>query len=487
MDEINIDFTTKPIFKYFKEISKIPRCSGNEKSISDYLVNFAKSRNLEVEQDDKLNVLIKKRAFPGYEKAPTVILQGHMDMVCAKNKTTKHDFKKDPIKLRIEEDMIYARGTTLGSDDGIALSYVLSLLNSKDIPHPPLRILITTEEETGLKGASNLDPKFLEGKMLINMDCEKEGILFSSSAGGIRIKHNIQATWKKPKKDYISYLINIKGLNGGHSGIEIDKQRGNANKLIGRFLDDLLCEMKYDMSDINGGSKMNAIPREAEAIIFVNPSDISRLKAKVNLWNLVFKNELKSSDPNVTLCIKKIKKKDLKVFSRDTMHKVISLLILMPNGVQTMSKDIEGLVESSTNFGVVETSKEGILFESAIRSNVKSLKYNILNKARLIANILDIGFEKDSDYPEWEYEPISKLRDIFKKVYHTLFKKELEVAAIHAGLECGFFKEKNKNLDIISFGPNMYDVHTPNEHISISSIERTWKYLLGVLKEINFL
>ena len=485
MIDVNVKVSTKPVFRYFEEISKIPRCSGNEKAISDYLVAFAKSKNLEVEQDDAQNILIKKPATPGYEKTPTVILQGHMDMVCDKKKSAKHDFKKDPIELRVKGDMLYAKDTTLGADNGIAIAYALALLDSNTIPHPPLKILITTEEEVGLRGAAALDSKYLEGDMLINMDCEEEGILFSSCAGGIRAKHYIPAEWENPKKNCISYLISIRGLKGGHSGVEIDKGRGNSNKLMGRFLNDLLQEVEYFISEINGGSKMNAIPQEADTTILINSCNESKLVAKVDEWNSIFKNELKASDPGVTLSAKRLDNTALKVLSRDAMRKVIALLVIMPNGVQTMSKDIEGLVESSTNLGVVGTSNAGILSESAIRSNVKTLKYNILNQVRMIANILDIDFETDSDYPEWEYSPNSKLRDIFKRVYTDRYNNKLKVAAIHAGLECGLFKGKNKNLDMVAFGPNMYDVHTPNEHISISSIERTWEYLLAVLEEIK--
>jgi len=485
MIDVNVKVSTKPVFRYFEEISKIPRCSGNEKAISDYLVVFAKSKNLEVEQDDARNILIKKPATPGYEKAPTVILQGHMDMVCDKKKSVKHDFKKEPIKLRVKGDMLYAKDTTLGADDGIAIAYALALLDSNDIPHPPLKVLITTEEEVGLRGAAALDPKYLEGDMLINMDCEEEGILFSSCAGGIRVRHFIPAEWENPGKNCISYLISIKGLKGGHSGIEIDKGRGNSNKLMGRFLDDLLQEVEYFISEINGGSKMNAIPQEADTTVLINPCNESKLLSKVDEWNSIFKNELKVSDPGVTLSAKRLDNTALKVLSGDTMKKVIALLVIIPNGVQTMSKDIGGLVESSTNLGVVTTSDVGILLESAIRSNVKSLKYNILNQTRMIANVLDIGFEVDSDYPEWEYEPDSELREIFKKVYRSIYNSEVKVTSVHAGLECGLFKGKNKNLDMVAFGPNMYDVHTPNEHISISSIERTWEYLLAVLGEIK--
>ncbi len=485
MGEIKQEILTDPVLNYFDKISKIPRCSGNEKEISDFLVSFARTKNLEVEQDESLNVLIKKPAFPGYENAPAVIIQGHMDMVCDKNKSKEHDFETDPIELRIEGDMLYAKDTTLGADNGIAVAYALALLDSNDIPHPPLRILLTTEEEVGLKGAAALKSEFLEGDMLINIDCEEEGILFSSCAGGIRATHFVEAVWGNPEKDYIPYLIYVKGLKGGHSGAEINKGRGNANKLMGRFLNALSGEVGFQIGKINGGSKMNTIPREAEVTIYIKPSDENKLKAEIEEWNTIFKKELRTKDPDIILNAGKVTERGVKVLSKETTEKIINLLVVMPDGVQTMSGDIEGLVESSTNLGVVSTSDSGILVESAIRSNIKSLKYNILNQLKAITNILNIKLDTDSDYPEWEYQPDSKLREIFSTVYKDMYQKELKIAAIHAGLECGFFKEKNKNLDIVAFGPDLYDVHTPDEHINIPSLKRTWKYLLNVLKEIK--
>jgi dipeptidase D len=474
-----------PVFRYFEEIAKIPRCSGHEKAISDYLVNFAKSKNLKVERDNALNVLIIKPAFPGYEGAPTTILQGHMDMVCDKNKSSQHDFVKDPIEFRIEEDMLYAKDTTLGADDGIAIAYALSILESNSIPHPPLRVLMTTGEEIGLRGVSALNPSFLKGDFLINLDCEKEGILFTSCAGGVRTRHYIPATWENIEEDCISYLINIKGLKGGHSGIDINKNRGNSNKIMGRFLSDLINKIDYHLVRINGGSKRNAIPRETESIVLINPSDKERLEEKVSIWNKILKNELKYSDPRFALKAEIIENSTTKVLKKDTINKLVNLLLVIPNGVQTMSSEFKGLVESSTNLGLVNTSEANILCESAIRSNVKSLKYYILKKLKTIASMLDINVESDLDYPEWEYQPDSKLREICKNVYKKMYQREPKIAAIHAGLECGFFKEKNENLDIISVGPDMYDVHSPNEHISISSIERNWEYLLRILKEIT--
>jgi dipeptidase D len=485
MNNKNKSLPTIPVFKYFEDIAKIPRCSGNEKAISDYLVNFAKSKNLKVEQDNTLNVLIKKPASSGYENAPIVILQGHMDMVCDKINISQHDFKKDSIEFKIKKDMLYAKDTTLGADNGIAIAYCLSILESNIIPHPPLRVLMTTGEEIGLRGVSALNPSFLKGDFLINLDCEQEGVLFSSSAGGVRIRHYIPVTWEDIEENYISYLIKINGLRGGHSGIDINKNRGNSNKLMGRFLNDLINKIDYHLIRINGGSKRNAIPHETEAKILISLSDRRKLEVKINEWNQILKNEFRISDPDISINIERIKINDIKVIKSDTLKKIINLLLILPNGAQTMSSEFQELVESSINIGVIKTLNSGILFESSIRSNIKSLKDSILEQLRVMSGILNVSFESDLDYPEWEYQPNSKLREICRKVYKKMCKREPKITAIHAGLECGFFKKKNKNLDIVSIGPDMYDVHSPNEHISISSIERNWEYLLRILKEIT--
>lgn len=473
------------VFHYFEEISKIPHGSGNEKAISDYLVDFAKQHGLEVIQDPAMNIIIKKGPSLGYENAPTVIIQGHMDMVCEKNKDTVHDFEKDPLQLRVIEDMLYATNTTLGADNGIAIAYALAILAANDIPHPPLEVLVTVEEETGMGGAMTIDPSHLKGSILINIDSEEEGHLLVSCAGGVRTKHILSIAWEDVKAGTDTYGIRIRGLKGGHSGMEIDKGRGNANKLMGRILNDFSTVCQFQMIDINGGSKMNAIPRECDALLSVSQEDEQALKTKIEEWNQLLKNELRVSDPDVVVKLDRVDDEIKKVFSKDTTHKVIASLVLIPNGVQTMSMDIQGLVESSTNLGVVTTDQDMVRFESAIRSSVRSLKYKILNEAKMVAKILDCELKADSDYPEWSYNPDSKIRPLFQKVYEEKYGEEAKIIAIHAGVECGLFKEKMEHLDMISFGPNMYDVHTPNEHLSISSTERTWDYLLSVLKEIK--
>lgn len=473
------------VFKYFEEITQIPRGSGNEKGISDYLVAFAKKNNLEVIQDGALNVIIKKPGTSGYENAPTVILQGHMDMVNEKNQNTVHDFDKDPLKLRIEGDMIYATGTTLGSDNGVAVAYAMAILASNEIAHPPIEVLVTTEEETGMGGAVALNPEHIKGRTLINIDSEEEGKLLVSCSGGVRATTTLKINWTPIAEASVTCAVRVRGLKGGHSGMEIHKERGNSNKIMGRFLSDLKLVLSFDICALNGGSKSNAIPREADATLVVKTADIEAIKEKASAWNVILKNELKVSDPDINVEVEVIPNRYDKMFSKDTTEKAIELLTLLPNGIQTMSMDIAGLVQSSTNLGVVTTTSEVINYDSAIRSSVRSLKVDIMNQSRIISELIGAEFKTESDYPDWEYDPNSKVRKVFENVYKNLNGTDPEIVAIHAGVECGLFKEKFGEIDMISFGPNLYDVHTPDEHFSISSTERMWDYLIAVLKELK--
>ncbi len=485
MSDILSKLNPEPVFRYFEEISQIPRGSGSEKAVSDYLVEFANKHNLKVVRDEVLNVTIKKPATPGYENAPAVIIQGHMDMVNEKNKETVHDFDKDPIKLRIVDDYIYATDTTLGADNGIAVAYALALLAAKDIPHPALEVLMTTNEESTMGGALNLDASHLEGRLLINIDSEEEGKLLVSSAGGTKARVVLPIEWIPAKYEFAAYKVVIGGMNGGHSGIDIDKGRGNANKLMGRLLSSLDNEFEMYIADISGGLKSNAITREAEAIITLIPMDFKCLDESIQEWDRIFKNELRATDAGVYVKLEKSFEKAEKVLSVATMRKLISALVLLPNGVQSMSKELEGLVESSTNLGVVQISGDELFLVNEVRSSIKSLKHSIRNQVKMLAEVLGGKLEIDSDYPEWEYNPKSMLRQLFMDVHKEKYDKEAEIVAIHAGLECGVLIQKLPGLDAISIGPNLYDVHTPKEHLSISSTKNVWEYLLEVLKEMK--
>ncbi|MDQ0151032.1 aminoacyl-histidine dipeptidase [Eubacterium multiforme] len=474
----------KKVFEFFEELTKIPHGSYHEKEISDYLVDFAKKRNLEVTQDKALNVIIRKPATKGYENSTPVIIQGHMDMVCEKAADSDHDFEKEPLKLRIEGDNLYATKTTLGADDGIAVAYALAILDSNDIPHPALEVVVTTAEEVGMDGAMALDTKALNGKVLLNIDSEEEGVFLVGCAGGIETK----ATFSNDLEEKTGTCMQLKvsGLLGGHSGIEIIKQRANANKLMGRLLFEIGKSVDFNLVEINGGTKHNAIPRECIASITVkNEEDIKKVKDIYKKMEDDFKVEYRVADPNLSISECNCCSENNKQFTAKKTSELVDFLVAAPNGVQNMSKDIEGLVQTSLNLAVIKTNENGIEMTISIRSSIKSLKYEVFNTLSVIAKRTNTKFEKISEYPEWQYDPDSKIRELCKKVYKDLFNKDAEISAIHAGLECGLFKETMKDTDMISFGPSIYDAHTENEHLCISSTERTYKLLLEVLKEMK--
>ena len=474
------------VFKYFSEISKIPRGSGNEKQISDYLVSEGKRLGLEAIQDDALNVVIKKKATPGYENSPIVIIQGHMDMVCEKNKGTEHDFEKDPIKLRVDGDYLYATDTTLGADNGIAVAMGMALLASTDIPHPALEVVFTSDEEESMNGAMKLNGDLFKGQYIINIDSEEEGTITVSCAGGVTAIVTIDKAYKDVDSK-VAYIIDIKGLLGGHSGMEINKQRANSNVLMGRVLNHLVnhVNMNVDLVSVSGGAKNNAIPREAEAVILVDKNDEAKLEQELDNILKVFKNEFKTSDPNIQLLSKKSDDNYDKALTDEVRDNYIAVTNLMPAGIQTMSMDIEGLVESSTNLGVIHNNDDAIVFEFATRSSVKSLKDVIISKMTLLCNRLGVKLELEDDYPEWEYAKDSKLEQICVDTYEEVTGKKPHITAIHAGLECGLLLDAIKGAQAVSIGPNLFDVHTPNEHLDIKSTERTWDYLLAILKNIK--
>lgn len=474
------------IFYHFEQISKIPRGSGNEKAISDYLLDFGKSLGLECIQDAALNIIIKKPASIGYENAPAVIIQGHMDMVCEKNSDKEHDFEKDPINLVVKGDYIYADRTTLGADDGIAVAYAMTLLEDNTIEHPAIEVLLTTDEEAGMSGAMALQPHYINGKIVLNLDSEEEGKLLVSCAGGIRTKSILPIEWIDKKNDTIAYNLVIRGLKGGHSGMEIHLGRGNSNKLMGRLLKNIDKELDFNLVSLNGGSKNNAIPRESSSIITVSQKDERKLLDIKRRVCEELKNEFSKKDPNLRVHLLEVEESVDKVFSDDSTKKAVDLLYMYPNGVNTVSSDIQGLTESSTNLGVVTTLENSIEYDSTARSSVSSLKDEIVTRSKCITEILGGKLVTESSYPEWPYKTDSKIREVCKDVYERMYEKTPEIVAIHAGVECGLFKEKLGNdVDMISFGPDIIDIHTPNEHISISSVERCYEYLLEVLKEIK--
>jgi len=462
------------VMYYFEAISRIPRESGNEQAVSDYIKGVGKDLGFETIQDAHNNVIIKKAASPGKEDADPVILQGHMDMVCAKEQDKVIDFDNDPIELIVDGDFITADGTTLGADNGIAVAMTLALLEDADAVHPRIEALFTTEEETGMGGAINVDGKHFKGKTLINIDSEEEGIFTVSCAGGVRIFFRQPYTHVKNPYNR-SCEIEISGLTGGHSGIEIHEGRANSIKLMGRVLNRI--KPIAGISSLEGGEKMNAIPKRAKAIVSVN-EDIT---AAIQQMEQVFKDEFRVTDPGLKITVAACKKQEM-MMDPTCMKDLINAMLLLPCGVQTMSSDIQGLVESSNNVGVLHTHDDLVTIESAARSSVKTLRDEIVDRFYALGKLTGAQIELQSEYPSWPYNPDSKIRETMKHVYEKMYGKKPEIMAIHAGLETGILSERIGRIDMISMGPNMWDVHTPNEKLSISSTERTFLFLKELLK-----
>lgn len=471
------------VFKYFEEISNIPRCSFNEKEISDYLVQFAKDRSLEVFQDDIFNVVIKKNATPDLIGAPTIVLQGHTDMVCEKNAITIHNFDSDPIKILVQDENIKADGTTLGADNGLAVAMMLAILDSSEISHPNLECIFTSQEEVGLNGAQFLDPNWISGKTMINLDSEEYGNFLVSCAGGGSVELSLDTNWTILDGNYKILQLKISGLKGGHSGLNIIEERGNAIKILGRMLSELDKEMNFEIQSIQGGSKDNAIPREATANIAIGASKFDLIQNFLEKWQGIINAELRGKDNPAQIQVEEIETDKVTVFNQETKRKIIYLLSTVPNGVNTMSADIDGLVESSKNLGVImqDSSMTKIIF--SVRSSVESLLLKQIDELHQLANILGAKIKVSGIYPGWEYNPVSPIRDLFINVYKAIENKEPKVSAIHAGLECGILSQKLGGLDIISIGPDIFNPHSPDEHANIESIDKTYNLLLSVLKE----
>lgn len=470
----------KRVFHYFEEICKIPHGSGNTKQISDYLVQFAKDHGLDYIQDEMNNVVIYKPGTAGYENAPTVIIQGHMDMVCEKRPDVEHDFTKDGLNLSVEGDYISANGTTLGGDDGIAVAYGLALLESDTIAHPPLEVFITVDEEIGLLGAVGFDCSVLKGRRFINLDSEAEGSLWISCAGGLSGVSHIPVTRLEAKGEKLT--VKISGLMGGHSGAEIDKNRANANSLLGKFLYGLKKAADYELISVQGGQKDNAITRESVAELLILKEDLKAVEEYAAYMQNAWREEYAGTDEEITVTVSDDGEKEVKVFHPTSKEKVVFFLVNVPYGVQKMSGTIEGLVETSTNIGILKTSEDEVLGSSSIRSSVETARDALSDKIQYLTEFLGGEYERQGVYPAWEYRKDSPLRDKMVEVYEEMYGEKPNVVAIHAGLECGLFYKKMEGLDCVSLGPDMKDIHTSEEVLSVSSTERVWKYLVKVLE-----
>ncbi|MDE7284745.1 MAG: aminoacyl-histidine dipeptidase [Lachnospiraceae bacterium] len=475
----------KPVFHYFEEICAIPHGSSNTKAISDYCVEFAKAHSLRYIQDNSDNVIIFKDGTAGYEQSAPVILQGHLDMVCEKDSDCYIDFSKDGLTLQLQGNTITANGTTLGADDGIAVAYALAILDSEDIPHPPLEVIFTSDEEMGMLGAAALDCSPLRSRTMLNMDSEEEGYLLVSCAGGIRV--NATLPLKREEASGLVVDIKLSGLTGGHSGVEIDKGRANACKLLGRTLYRLYNDLPFGIISIDGGLMDNAIPRDASAqILLSKDKNLSDPENTVRELNEVYKREYQLTDSNIKLdiCNKK-PAASVSVMTSATTEAIITALVSLPNGIQRMSGDIKDLVQTSLNLGILSSTDTEVVYSFAVRSSVESEKEELVERIKCLIEALGGTISCSGDYPAWEYRKDSPLRELMIKIYEEQYGNKPIVQAIHAGVECGILSGKLAGLDCVSFGPDIKGAHTPKESLSAESALRTWKYLLEILKRLK--
>ena len=477
------DLKPTQLWKHFDAIRQIPRCSKNEEAAGEYVKEFAKTRGYQFRQDDAGNVVVKIPASPGHENKPGIVLQGHLDMVTEKNKGTEHDFESDPIKLINEGDWITADGTTLGADNGIGVAAGMTAATDDSVIHGPLEILCTIDEETGMTGVNALQPGFIEGKILLNMDSEEDGSFYVGCSGGVDTVGIFNVPTKKAKKDLAAYDLLIGGLKGGHSGLDIQAGRANAIKLLGQLLNKMK-DLKFRVASISGGSKRNAIPREAEARILVNASDEKKIKKIIDKFIADYLHEFSKNDGGLEISLKKSSTKIETVFSKKFSTRLIRVLLSVPHGILAMSPDIEDLVETSTNLATIDTEDDQIKIGTSQRSSVESAKVNASN---MVKAVFELGGADEvitgDGYPGWQPDMNSELLKTSKNVYREIFGKDAEVKAIHAGLECGILGNKYDNLDMISFGPTITGAHSPDEKVNIKAVGNFYELLKGILKE----
>ena len=472
----------KRVFYYFEEISKIPRGSGNTRQISDYCVQFAKEHRLRCIQDETNNMILFKEGSAGREDEEPVILQGHLDMVCEKNLDCEHDFEKEGIRLVVEGDRVRADGTTLGGDDGIAVAYGLAILEDDTLSHPPLEVVFTVDEETGMDGAAALDVSVLKGTRMLNIDSEEEGVLLTSCAGGVKCSCHIPVTYVI-ENGLACIELTITGLLGGHSGTEIDKGRCNANTLMGRLLFSLSQKLPFGIAKLEGGMQDNAIPREAMAVITVEPKLVDKALEEVGQFLRVMRAELSTKEPKLDIqTASALPEKSVRTLSPSSKQSALFFLVQAPDGVQEMSGDIEGLVETSLNLGVMRLTDEELICDFALRSSKRSAKEALKHKLAYLTEFLGGECLENGDYPAWEYKSDSAFRTVCVEAYRQVYDSEPKVMALHAGLECGILADKIEGFDAVSMGPDIYDIHTPKESMSVSSVQRTWEYLLKILE-----
>jgi dipeptidase D len=472
------------VWKYFAEIAKIPRGSKHEEKITRYILDTAKRLGVQAKADKLGNVAAKKPASPGKENVKSICLQGHLDMVCEKNKDKVHDFSKDPIELVRKGNLLMANGTTLGADNGIAVATNLAIMEDKSLVHGPLEFLFTIDEETGLTGAKGLAGDFLGSRTLMNLDSEEEGAVYVGCSGGRDTNGTWPVTFTAAPKGFVAAHLTVSGLKGGHSGLEIHTGRGNAIKILNRAL--LALEAHgARLSSIEGGNKRNAIPREAEAIVFLPPKAWPEAEKGVTDFNATAKAEVATADPGLKVLIAPHKGKKGKVVNKAVQAKLLRTISALPHGVIKMSADIPGLVETSTNVAVINTGKKAISLATSQRSSVASEIIEICHTVKCVFELGGAEVKQGDGYPGWKPNLASPILKLAKATYKELYGKEPEVKAIHAGLECGIIGEKVPGMDMVSFGPTLEGVHSPDEKMHIDTVQKFWDFLLGILKNAN--
>lgn len=482
MNDLLAALEPKALWTYFFELSKIPRGSKAEAAAAAWVAEQGRLLGCEVDQDAVGNVLIRKKATPGKEGHPGLVMQAHVDMVCEKNEGTQHDFTKDPIQLRRVGDHLYATGTTLGADNGIGVCAGLAILASKDVAHGPIELLVTIDEETGLTGANNLQAGWMNAKYLLNLDSEEEGYLTIGCAGGIDTIATRKLTLAAPAAGKKAFRLKVFGLKGGHSGIDINTGRGNAIRLLGQVLGAMMPRFGMELASVKGGNKRNAIPREASAYFFMDPSQEAAFKAELAQHEAHWKAAFGAFDPGLAFALE-AGQADQAMSAEDAVS-VVALLLTAPHGVEAMSPDIPGLVQTSTNMGVIDTKDGQVEVNFLSRSSIDPSKFALSERIAAACTMAGFASHLVGGYPGWKPEPDASLVKTVNDVNQQLFGKPLEIMAIHAGLECGIIGEKYPGMEMVSFGPDMWDVHTPDEHVSIPSVANFWKLLVAVVEKI---
>ncbi|MBR9726446.1 aminoacyl-histidine dipeptidase [Shewanella intestini] len=473
----------QPLWQWFEQICAIPHPSKFEQALSQHIQDWAAAQGLNVVEDKVGNLIIKKPATAGMENCQGVVLQAHIDMVPQKNADKEHDFETDPIEAYVDGEWVKAKGTTLGADNGIGMASALAVLASTDIKHGPLEVLLTIDEEAGMTGAFGLEAGMLEGDILINTDSEQEGEIYMGCAGGVDGQISVPMSWQAPEQSNASFRLTLSGLKGGHSGVNIHLGRGNANKLLARFLFEYADDLAIELVEFSGGSLRNAIPREANIVIMLPTENVASLNNALDAFQAIVRSELSIADPDMLLTLETLAT-PAKVMSETAQNTLIDLLHACPNGVTRMSDEVEGVTETSLNVGVISTHEEEVNVLCLIRSLIDSGRKEIEGRLTSLANLSNAGVEFSGAYPGWKPDNSSPVMEIVRATYNDIYKKDPTIMVIHAGLECGLFKEPYPLMDMVSIGPTIRFPHSPDEKVNVTTVGQYWELLLAVLANI---